>query len=107
MKRSTQRMLLAAVTACGFLTSFGFSITAADHVHLLTSIRVLFLIFGPLCVLGVVAVLAGPGGRKTVASRELLGGPGGGAGGSSAGDGRPGDGSPGDGRPGDGSSGDA
>jgi MFS family permease len=35
----------------------------ADHVHLLTSIRILFLFFAPLCVLGVVASLVGPGRR--------------------------------------------
>ena len=36
-------------------------ITAADHVHLLTSIRITFLIFTVLCVIGVAASLVGPG----------------------------------------------
>jgi MFS family permease len=41
-------------------------IGVADHVHLLTSIRMLFLIFASLCVLGVVASLVGPGRRRPV-----------------------------------------
>jgi MFS family permease len=41
-------------------------ITASDHVHLLSSIRITFLIFAVLCVIGVVASLVGPGRRKAV-----------------------------------------
>jgi len=39
-------------------------ISASDHVNLLTSIRITFLIFGVLCVLGVAAALVGPGRRR-------------------------------------------
>jgi len=35
----------------------------SDHVNLLSSIRILFLIFAVLCVIGVVASLVGPGRR--------------------------------------------
>jgi MFS family permease len=42
------------------------TIGVSDHVHLLTSIRLLFLIFAVLCVIGVVASLVGPGRRGPV-----------------------------------------
>lgn len=38
----------------------------SDHVHLLTSIRITFLIFASLCVVGVIAALVGPGRRRPV-----------------------------------------
>ncbi len=42
-------------------------ISAADHVSLLMSMRILFLIFAPLCVLGVAASLVGPGRSRPAA----------------------------------------
>jgi hypothetical protein len=80
MDRSTQRMVLAAVTAC---FSMGVAalvpavvvgrheIGVADHAHMLTSVHILFLVFAPLCVLGVVASLVGPGLRAAAETHEL------------------------------------
>jgi MFS family permease len=45
-------------------------IGVADHAHLLTSIHILFLVFAPLCVLGVVASLVGPGRRRAAETHE-------------------------------------
>lgn len=42
----------------------------SDHAHLLSSIRITFLIFAVLCVVGVVASLVGPGRRRPVETRE-------------------------------------
>ncbi len=42
----------------------------SDHVHLLTSVRILFLIFAALCVLGVIASLVGPGRRAPGEAHE-------------------------------------
>jgi MFS family permease len=39
-------------------------IGASDHVHLLTSVRISFLIFASLCAVGVVASLIGPARRR-------------------------------------------
>ena len=41
-------------------------IRVSDHAHLLTSLRITFLIFSALCVLGVLAALVGPGRRRQV-----------------------------------------
>jgi MFS family permease len=45
-------------------------IGVSDHVHLLSSIRVTFVIFASLCVIGVLASLVGPGRRKPVEMPE-------------------------------------
>lgn len=42
----------------------------ADHVHLLSSVRITFLIFAVLCVIGVLASLVGPGRRHAKPREE-------------------------------------
>jgi len=42
----------------------------ADHVHLLSSVRITFLIFAVLCVIGVLASLVGPGRRHAKPQEE-------------------------------------
>lgn len=50
-------------------------ISASDHVHLMTSIRTTFVVFASLCVIGVIASLAG-GGRETAQAIAQQPGPG-------------------------------